>query len=332
MNRLRWIICSFAAAAIVRIVLLLAWPSGKAAKVANATPANTYDQALERIAQLQKLDTKEVNSLCRLKLMTHGHKVERAIVLLHGFTNCPYQFVALGTLLHEQGYNVLIPRIPHHGLANRLSDDLAHLTAEELAAVADEGVNIAQGLGEKVTLVGLSGGGIATAWAAQNRSDIERAVIIAPVFGLKLVPRLLLKPVMHLSLHLPNRFIWWDSEHKDDAPRPPQAYPRFASRALAEVLKLGVRTLRQARFATPATRSIVMVTNASDPAVDNRVAVELVQLWRNHGATHIQTYEFPEDLHLIHDIIDPGQVQQQTALVYPILIDLIVGNDIKRKA
>lgn len=323
-NWLRWILYG-AAATIARIGLLLAWPSRKEPLTTNIAPVHTYAEALERIAHLQTLDTEVVNPLCQLTFMTHGHKVERVVVLLHGFTNCPYQFVALGTLLYEQGYNVLIPRIPHHGLADRLSDDLVHLTAEELAAVADESVDIAHGLGEKVTLVGLSGGGVAAAWAAQNRSDIERAVIIAPVFGLKLVPRILLKPVMHLSLRLPNRFIWWDSEHKADAPRPPQAYPRFASRALAQVLKLAAATFRQARFAAPATRSIVMVTNASDPAVDNRIPAELVQLWRNHGAAHVQTYEFAKELELIHDIIDPGQIQQQTALVYPILMDLIAG-------
>jgi len=43
-------------------------------------------------------------------------------------------------------------------------------------------VDIAQRLGEQVVMLGISAGGVATAWAAQNRSDIDLAVIISPVF------------------------------------------------------------------------------------------------------------------------------------------------------
>ena len=34
-------------------------------------------------------------------------------------------------------------------------------------------------------------------------------------------------------------------------------------------------------------------------------------------------YEFNATYQLIHDIIDPAQELQQTALVYPILLDLV---------
>ena len=49
----------------------------------------------------------------------------------------------------------------------------------------------------------------------------------------------------------------------------------------------------------------------------------LVKMWRSRGYGAIEEYEFDADKKLIHDIIDPQQVQQQTALVYPILFDLI---------
>lgn len=32
--------------------------------------------------------------------MTHDEKVDVAVVLFHGLTNCPKQFVELGTTLH----------------------------------------------------------------------------------------------------------------------------------------------------------------------------------------------------------------------------------------
>jgi len=36
-----------------------------------------------------------------------------------------------------------------------------------------------------------------------------------------------------------------------------------------------------------------------------------------------EAYEFDAKYRPIHDMIDPGQLDQQTALVYPILLDLI---------
>lgn len=115
--------------------------------------------------------------------MTHGQPVERVIVLVHGYTNCPQQFHELGQRFYYLGYNVLIAPLPYHGLADRLTDEQAELKAEELVAYADEVVDIAHGLGKRVIMAGISGGGVTTAWAAQNRSDLDLAVIISPAFG-----------------------------------------------------------------------------------------------------------------------------------------------------
>ena len=122
-----------------------------------------YSTAVTRIEAMQAQDTPDVNPVCRSKFMTHGRKVEQAIVFLHGFTNCPEQFDDLGLIFYKLGYNVLIPRMPHHGLQDRMTSDQARLTAEELVVFANEAVDIAHGLGDHVTLVGFSAGGIQTA-------------------------------------------------------------------------------------------------------------------------------------------------------------------------
>ena len=105
---------------------------GDAAKITRGVPT------VGRIANgaLIERDTGAINPLCRTRLFAHGRRTARAVVLFHGFTNCPRQFEALGRLLHERGDNVLIPRQPRHGLADRMSEDLAALTAPELAALA----------------------------------------------------------------------------------------------------------------------------------------------------------------------------------------------------
>ncbi|HKC83528.1 MAG TPA: alpha/beta fold hydrolase, partial [bacterium] len=137
---------------------------------------------------LQDLDGPNVNPLCRTRLYTHGRRVERSLVLLHGFTNCPQQMDALGRQLFEAGWNVVIPRYPRHGYTDRLNTSIAELRADHLAAVANRAAEVGAGLGDRLTVAGLSLGGILTGLLAQTRDDIQRAVLIAPMLGLKPIP------------------------------------------------------------------------------------------------------------------------------------------------
>jgi carboxylesterase len=84
------------------------------------------------------------------------------IVFFHGFTSCPEQFRKLGEQFYEQGYNVDIPRNPHHGHADQLSEAMLETSAEELAAFATESIDIARGLGDELIVRGLSGDGTIT--------------------------------------------------------------------------------------------------------------------------------------------------------------------------
>ncbi len=288
-------------------------------------PIADYAEAIARIKPLQAQDDQAINPLCHTLLLTHDAKVERAIVFLHGFTNCPQQFHSLAQTFFAQGCNVLVPRLPYHGLRNRLSDDIAHLSAAELAAFTDAVLDLAHGLGERVVVVGLSLGGNLALWAAMQRADVDRAVVIAPLLRPRNVPEPVLPLLLRASVSLPNQFIWWDPGHKEKLPGPQHAYPRFSTRALVSVIAFA-RDVQQRALdenALPRARSIVVVINANDPAVDNRPTQALVQRWRANGAANVETYEFDASLHLIHDIVDPNQVEQQVAVVYPELMRLI---------
>lgn len=285
-------------------------------------PVGSYAEALTRIETLQAKDPPDIRSVCRPQLMTHGMKVEKAIIFLHGYTNCPEQFRGLGEIFYNLGYNVLIPCFPHHGLQDRLTAHQARLTAEELVAVADEVVDIAHGLGSHITLVGLSCGGVMTGWAAQHRADLDEAVLISPAFGLHVIPAPLTSWAMRLAMLLPNFFRWWDPKLQAEL-GPEHSYPWFSTRGLANVLRLGQAVLATARYSKPAARSILVVTNANDVAVSNHAAAELVSHWRKQGAEQLHTYEFAAELNLGHDLIDPGQADQRTDIVYPKLVELI---------
>ena len=49
----------------------------------------------------------------------------------------------------------------------------------------------------------------------------------------------------------------------------------------------------------------------------------MVARWRARGANLVRTYEFPNELHLLHDIVDPGHAGQRINVVYPKLLELV---------
>ena len=284
---------------------------------------NDYDAGLEIATSLTNLDGPSVNPDCQTRLYTHGRRTERALVLLHGFTNCPQQFDALGKRFYELGWNVLIPRYPRHGYKDRLTTSISELRSEHLIAVANRSAKAGKGLGERLTVAGLSLGGILTGHLAQTQDGIERAVLIAPMFGLRPLPGAALRGLSVLARGLPNFYIWWDSKLKDKI-GPPHGYPRFSTRAYAALFEAGAGVVKGARRTAPKAGSIAVITNAAEPRLDNRFTHELVEEWRRHGAS-VTTYEFPASDHLPHDLIDPANPHQNIELVYPVVIKTILG-------
>jgi pimeloyl-ACP methyl ester carboxylesterase len=282
-----------------------------------------YEAGVEVAAGIQNLDGPNVNPVCHTRLYTHGRRTERSLVLLHGFTNCPQQFDQLGKHFYELGWNVIIPRYPRHGYSDRLTTSIAELRAEQLAALATRSAQAGTGLGERLTVAGLSLGGTLTGMLAQERVGVERAVLIAPMFGLQRVPGPAHPVLAELAYVLPNFWIWWDSKLKDEV-GPPYGYPRFSTHAYAALFKTARTVLQAAQRAAPKAGSIAVITNAAEPGLDNRFTYQLVERWQQHGAT-VSKFEFPASDRLPHDLIDPANPAQNTALVYPVVINAILN-------
>lgn len=275
-----------------------------------------------RIAQtIKDLDGPNVNPLCHTRLYTHGRRTERSLVLLHGFTNCPQQMDALGRRFFDKGWNVFIPRYPRHGYSDRLTTAIAELRADHLTAVANRAAEAGAGLGERVTVAGLSLGAILAGLVAHDRAGIDRAVLIAPMLGLKPVPALVTNALSRLAPHLPNFYVWWNRKQKDRI-GPPYGYPRFSTHAYAALFECGRLLVERSRQGAPRATSMAVITNAAEPRLDNRFTYALIKSWRAHGAD-VETLEFPLADHLPHDLIDPGNAAQNTELVYPMVADLI---------
>jgi alpha-beta hydrolase superfamily lysophospholipase len=288
----------------------------------HSEPAASYQEAITHVKAMQEADRQDHSwDVCITKLYDHGIATDHVIVLLHGFTTCPQQFDELGKQYFEAGFNVLIPRIPYHGLSDRMTNALLNLTAKNLAAFGDQVINIAHGLGKQVSVMGISGSGTLICWLAQNRTDLDFAIPIAPLLGLAFIPSALTKMFERFALLLPNFFMWWDPRTKADNPYSIYyAYPGYPTRALVEILHLGMITRAQAERLPAAAKNIVMVINDAEPAVSNAEALKLLKVWQKHGKGNLSEVHFEKDMKLPHDIITPGTPNLPIEEIHPRLI------------
>lgn len=282
---------------------------------------------LDLVAQFDAAEQGQLNPLCHTRLLTHGHKTERVVVLLHGYTNCPAQYRELAHRLYVRGQNVLVPRLPFHGYRDRLTDTQGRLTGQQLITVLDAALDAACELGRQVVVAGISMSGTLAAWGAQHRNAIHRAVAFAPLFGVPFLPHPVAGLTARVWLALPNHFRWWSMQTRESGVGPSYAYPRFATHVIAETLLLAQEIRHLADRLPPVAPHIVIVTAPGDRAVNMRATTKIVQLWQAHGAD-VQLITLPASLGLVHDFIDPFRLPGDLLnTVYTTLIQTIEGGD-----
>jgi pimeloyl-ACP methyl ester carboxylesterase len=253
-------------------------------------------------------------------LLSRRATTPTAFLLLHGLTASPLQFERFGRLLQQRGANVFIPRLPRHGLSDRLTTALAGLTADELDAFARETVETSRSLGKRLVVVGFSLGGLLAAWIAQQ-TQVDRVVAIAPFLGVAWVPHRVAPSLARFALRTPNRFLWWHPLLRERL-EPQHGYPRYPTHALAQSYQLAQRLLAIAGREEPRTREIEIVLNASETAIDNRSAARLARLWSARRGEPVPIHRL-NGLPPSHDIIEPLAMPHLVARVYPRLIELV---------
>jgi esterase/lipase len=290
-----------------------------------STVQGDYTKSKAKFLEVSKRDGADVNPVCKTKSFDHGKKVKKVVVMFHGFTNCPAQYDMLGKQMFDSGYNVYVPRIPHHGLSDRLTNDLENLTAEELVQTIKESIDIASGLGEEISLFGISGGSVMAAWGGYYSSLVKEVFIIAPLFAPTDYKFWELKFVYNLLGILPSQFKWWDEETKENVPGPTYAYPRFSVNAVRSFLNLSLDLYSGIEQKTMPQdgKKMVLLTIEGDPAINNTVAKNMIEKWSANPDTELLKYQFPKKLGLGHDIIDPNQKTARTDIVYPKILEMM---------
>lgn len=228
-------------------------------------PAENRAEALARFEALCAADDERVGESTRTQLFEPEGEAKATIVAWHGFTNAPSQFVAVAAALAEQGYRVLVPRQPYQGFTDVLNRSLAELTAQDLVAHVDTCIDIAAGFGDPVWVVGLSAGGVLAAWAATNRTEVRRAILLAPLLAPKGVPMPAVRMLVKFPRIVPRIYYWWDPRVKENLGHSPHAYPGFPVPGLMPYLQLS-----EAMFDAGTTHQLtrmVLVSNPNDFAI-----------------------------------------------------------------
>ncbi len=107
---------------IAGVVLCAFWPLRLRLDV-QSQPISEYETARGEMEKIIASEPENVPQQNRAIVMDHGHRTKDVYVLLHGLTNNPNQFRKFGQMLFDRGANVLIPRMPHHGLADKMNND-----------------------------------------------------------------------------------------------------------------------------------------------------------------------------------------------------------------
>jgi esterase/lipase len=190
-------------------------------------------------------------------VLLHKQPTEQVCLCFHGFTAGPYQFEPLGQRFFKAGYNVVAPLLPSHGRAGDWGkDNPPPLPTDPKVYLqfAVQWLNLAQRLGHRVIVMGLSGGGTLAAWLAlEKATSIERAILFAPYFsGSNRV-------VDMFTQHVDMYYSWT----KTVAP----CYPGFDVAALRAVLDIGQHCLKRVHQ-SPVAPTFTL-SSESDQAVNN---------------------------------------------------------------
>lgn len=284
------------------------------ANVPIARPEHDLAGARERFAALAARDDDSIAETGRSRLFAGEARAPRAVVLLHGLTNCPQQWVPFAQMLAARGSAVVIPRLPGHGARDRRGLALATIVPADVLATANEAIDIAAGLGDRVVVCGLSIGSAIASWLTFARDDIARNVALVPFFGLHGFPEIADRLAVRVLATMPNRFVPWDPRG-DGGQVPPYAYSHFATRALAAMLHIGLDAVARGR-ALPSSGETVVCLNAREPAIDNGLARAFARRLEDvrAGSTRVMTWT---DLPANHDLIDPTNALARIDLVYP---------------
>lgn len=269
---------------------------------------------------LRARDDREGAVAPALRSQVHpGAQAGDVYVLIHGLTASPPAWRAIAEALAARGATIVVPRLPLHGHADRLTRALAGLTDGVMTADMEELLHVVGALPGRLIVVGHSLGGTMAMHVAARMSRIDRVIGVAPFLGITYLPHETHHVVVPLLRRLPNLFVWWDPVLRERQ-QPDHGYPRYPLHALAAGIAVAEAVYDDAHR-PPSARTIDFVLNGRENSVSNRAAVRLAHRWRAAGAS-VAVHEL-RGLPASHDIVEP--LKPHAARAFDALVAIIAG-------
>lgn len=222
-------------------------------------------QALEQGLSPQEASYGLINQSFHSQVWLHDQPRDRVCLCFHGFTAGPHQMIPMGQHFFRAGYNVVAPLLPGHGRTGAWSlENPPPLPTDSQVyiAFAQQWLTLATLLGQRVTVVGLSGGATLAAWLALNQAkQVDRAVLCAPYFSASM-------RLIDLFVKRIDTYFEWDAPAPgDNVPGPVFGYGGFSTPALRAILALASQVMGQVKQVPSAPT--FTISSASDRAVKN---------------------------------------------------------------
>ncbi len=276
----------------------------------------SYSQLVSAIVQ----DTQDhentlslINEGSRSQLLLHPQPTSKVFLLFHGFTATPEQFAAIGKMLFESGYNVLIPLQPGHGRAGdwgKHSPPPLPEDQETYLQFAQQWLERVQDLGEEVFVGGLSSGATISAWLGLEHPQwVDRALLFAPY--LRSRNRIIDFVIQHFNIY----FKW-----RPDPGVKVFGYKGFFMPALRLFVDMGQMVMRRAKQ-QPAVPMLI-VSSPSDRAInpkDPQVLFEAIRVYHPQS----KHYCFDEDLQVPHNMMTKAEGNQHVDQLLALVKDYI---------
>ena len=254
---------------------------------------STTTAAIVKQAKIREDALPVRNEKCRSKFFFHPHPTSKVFIFFHGFTAGPYQFEPLGEALFQEGYNVLAPLQPGHGVAGEWNGENPPPLSEDPQVYQRfvlEWLQQAKPLGKQLIVGGYSTGGTLAAWLAQEYpQEIEKTLLFAPYLsGMN-------KLVDWLIEILPFYYEWLNKDNPGNF-----GYDGFPIPAARIFLDMGQQILDQAKN-TPATPMLI-VSSESDQATNLHEHRELFETVLNYQPKSWY-YCFDKELDIPHTMM-----------------------------
>ena len=285
------------------------------------SPDNDLTRARELFATLAARDGPQISVAGHSRFFATASRTPLGVVLLHGLTNAPEQWVRFAGELAVRGANVVVPRFPGHGYVDTATHAIARVRARDLLRVTAQAIDVAAAAADRVVVVGLSVGGPIAAARALEDARISRVVCVSPFFGIAHLGRRANAGLTAVLEWLPNAFLPWDPRG-GTSQTPPYAYRRFPTRVLAECLRIALDVQRRARHGASPSGDARFLLNAREPACNNALAEATSRMW-NRSRAGTSVVDTANDFPPIHDVIDPHDPQNRVDVVYPRLHALV---------